>query len=365
MLYQILLENFESVFLTQRIRLWGHSMIRSRFAILGLSVLSACATVPDTVVRYYPPKAKLVVTVTQAVDCNADKSALIASNSVSDAVTYSADTGVEPRTFRTKAPTDKLSDTNLTFNLTDDGRLKSVNGDSTGQAEAITKAVITAAVAAVGLIGGAAPPSPPPGQLAECGIIDKWGGGKPVTLTYSQDVTFASGSAQGPFTMQPDPASAGLYTKIKTKLPTLTLTVGTAAPMAEPVVLSQGAKAGPKLVLNRTGTVHLALADGATSGWAGDIVIPLTSTFDVPLPQAAPFGKVNFALTLADSGAITTLTYGHLAAGAGPANVAAAAATAAKPSSAADRAAELKAEADEIAQNARVVRCRTDPTNCT
>lgn len=302
------------------------------------------------------------MTVTQAVDCNASKTTLIASNSISNAVVYSADHEAKIQEFRIKSPTGALSDTNLTVNLTEDGRLKSINGDSTGQGEAIAKAVITAAVA---ILGGAAPPPPPAGQLAECGVVEAWGGGKPVTLTYSQKVGFEPDAPKGPFVLQPDPASAALYNKLKLRLPTLTLTLAPAVALPEPVILSPGAKPGPKLSLNRTGTVHMEVTSGAGAPWTSDAIIPLRDTFDVPLPAGAPFGKVSFALTLADSGAITTLTYGQVSGAAGPANVAAAAATAAKPSSAADRAAQLKAEADEIAQNARVARCRADPTTCT
>lgn len=331
--------------------------------VLGFG-LTACATVPDAVVQYYPPKAKLTMAVTQAVDCTADKTALVTSNSIADPVAYSADRAAPVRQFRIRQPAGSLADTNLTFNLTDDGRLKSVNGDSTGQVEAVAKAVITAAVALVPLIGGGAP-TPPAGQLGECTTIASWGGGKPVTLTYTQDVLFASDAAKGPFLLRPDAGSAALYEKLKAQLPRLLLTVAPPVPIERAVFLSEQAHAGPKLVLNRTGAVHLTVAEAGKDNWSGDIVVPMAETFDVPLPKGAAFGKVSFAVTLADSGAITTLTYGQVSGAAGPANVAAAAATGAKPATAADRAAVLKGEADEIAQNARVAKCRADPTNCT
>jgi hypothetical protein len=167
--------------------------------------------------------------------------------------------------------------------------------------------------------------------------------------------------------MNPDPASQALYHKLGQQFHVHhrpRLTVKKPESIKEPITLSEGAQAGPKLVLNRTGILHIEVEDGSASAWATDIVIPLAVTYNVPLPQAAAFGKVSFALTLADSGAITALTYGQVSGAAAPSNLAAAAAAAAKPPDAAERAAALKSEADEIAQTARVARCRASPADC-
>ena len=41
--------------------------------------------------------------------------------------------------------------------------------------------------------------------------IASWGGGKPVTLSYVQDVPFANGVASPTYILAPDPGSQPLY----------------------------------------------------------------------------------------------------------------------------------------------------------
>ncbi len=93
-------------------------------------------------------------------------------------------------------------------------------------------------------------------------------------------------------------------------------------------------------------------------------MVPSPKTYLLPIPKAALFGKQNFALSLADSGAVTAIEYGKATGAAGPLNVLGAAATAAAPDSTAAKAAEVKAQADLIAQQQRLTRCQAHPAQC-
>ncbi len=332
------------------------------------SVLAACATIPDATVTYYRPKAVLTVTVTQGVDCDTSKTHLFVANSIAGPVTYLADRDQPPVTFDLKQLDGWAADANVTFNLTDDGRLKGVNADSTGQGESVLKALIPLGAA----LGGGPPAGGGPAAgatLHECDLIAAWNGGKPITLTYSKAVEFPAGFAGISAVIPPDTASAGLYNQLKARLPVLTVDV--AAPVAKERVVKPASTSGMALLeLTDTAFVHVSVKDGGPGvAWAEDAVIPVAkgprSPYIVPVPKPALFGKQSIVLGLSDAGAVTSLTYGKLTGAAGPANVASAAETAFAPKSAADRAADLKAQGDEIAQTARMARCRADPTGCT
>ena len=83
-----------------------------------------------------------------------------------------------------------------------------------------------------------------------------------------------------------------------------------------------------------------------------------------PIPAAAAFGKEVFAVTFADSGALSSVQYVSNTGTGQVLNVANAGLTAFKPETTAQKAAAVQAEADLIAQQQRLVQCLADPSSC-
>ena len=83
----------------------------------------------------------------------------------------------------------------------------------------------------------------------------------------------------------------------------------------------------------------------------------------LPIPKPALFGKQTFALTLTESGRITSLGYGRTAGAPGARNAVGSLAGEQTAEDTAEAAA-LKAAADLIAQQARLNTCVLKPTEC-
>ena len=85
--------------------------------------------------------------------------------------------------------------------------------------------------------------------------------------------------------------------------------------------------------------------------------------YSMPIPPAAVFGKQVFAAAFDDSGALTSIQYGKET-GAGAAVNIAQAAYDGLHTTDTEKAAKLKAEADVIAAQQRLVKCQTTSTGC-
>jgi hypothetical protein len=108
------------------------------------------------------------------------------------------------------------------------------------------------------------------------------------------------------------------------------------------------------------------LAGAVLAAWTGSIAVPQRGrVFMLPIPHAAMFGKQSFGLALAESGAITTLKYAEESGLSSGMSAATAAFTEFRGDTTAESAAKLKAEADVIAQQQRLIRCQLNPAGCT
>jgi len=86
--------------------------------------------------------------------------------------------------------------------------------------------------------------------------------------------------------------------------------------------------------------------------------------YNLPIPTAPIFGGQTFAVSLGESGEITSLSYGKtsgLGSALGATNDVLGAF---KPETTAAKASEVQAEADLIAQQQRLIRCRLSPSQC-
>ncbi len=326
------------------------------------AVLVGCSTVPSVQYSYYPAKSNTLVTVTQAADCNSSKTAVVVVNSPAVTTAYSSDFSKPPYKINVADVKGSFADSDFAFTLYDDGRLKSINQSTTGQGETIIKSAVALATALAPL-GGGAPVTAGAGTLPECTTIGTWGGGKPVTLTYSANINLTAASKTSP--LKPASGSLSLYNLLSKQLPVLDVKVGALTPIVS------GARAGSAptgdfvgLTLQEIAAVSVEIrADGNTI-WSSDVIIPGVNSFVLPIPKAALFGKQSFSMTLSEAGAITAIDYGKTTGVSGALNAAGAIATAAAPPSAATQAADVKAQADLIAQQQRLVRCQADPAKC-
>jgi hypothetical protein len=334
-------------------------------SLVGLA--GACSAIPDVEYRYYPSKMTLTVSVTQAIDCSSDKTALIVANAASITPNYSADFTKGPYRIRIRdieGAVGGVADSDATFSFYDDGRLKSINQSTTGQGEAVIKSAVTLAA---GFIAGAAPGAAAPKVLDVCTVIANLGGGKGVNLTYGTVISYQPSQKDALYDLPVSPASQAIYDKIRDSLPKLQVIVDKATPTESGAgFLAQTSGSDGDVVdltLQKTASVKVDVTSQGASFASSNVVAPADGTYTLPIPKAALFGKQSLGLTLSEAGAITTVDYGKLSGAPGALNAANAVATTESQSTAA-RAAEVKAQGDLIAAQQRLLRCQVKPAQC-
>jgi hypothetical protein len=343
-------------------------MLRALGSVVAAGLLSACATIPDVEYSYYPAKSNTLATVIQSVDCTSDKTAVVVVNTPSVTTAYSSDTSKAP--FRTKikdveGDNSVFADSDMSFGFFDDGRLKSINQSTTGQGETILKAAVSLA-AAIAPLGGGPKGGEVKAPLPECDTINSFGGGKAVSLTYTGGIDSAT-PVGVPVPLVVAPGSKQLYEALRVRLPVLAVQIKDKSPIesratyAVPTPPDSGVVV---LTLQKTSNARVEVTADGGPIFSGSVAIPETGTYPLPISKAALFGKEAFALTLSEAGTITAIDYGKSAGAAGALNVAGAIATASTPQTTASQAADVKAQADLIAQQQRLVRCQAKPAQC-
>jgi len=325
-------------------------------AVLGAGALNACSSTPEVTLPYYLPRADTKVSIVQTVACDMAKKTLIVSSAVTPTIAFFPDLE-RPQTVNVQDFDGTFVNATSTFSFTDDLRLKSVNASSTGQGEATLKAALATAKIALGAVAAAAPI--PPERL--CTVVDDYGAGKALTLTYTGVMPFPRPPVED-LIVQPDINSATLHDLLKARLPEFRLRLASKTPMSRPI--SDGT-ATPAITLSEVQNVTLEVTAAGKQIWTQQFVVPAPTTYRLPVPKAAAFGKQTFALTLSDAGQITSISYGRESGTASALTAAGGVGTAVAPESPSESAAAAKAQADEIAQRERLARCLANPTGCT
>jgi hypothetical protein len=327
-----------------------------------VSLLAGCATLPDATVNYYLAQSNIRFKVIRTVACDANAT-LIIINAATPTVTHSADRSqlVPVRLVDMKG---SLSDTDIKFDLYEDGRLKGINASSTGEGEAILKTAISIVQAGsvFGWQGGKS-------YVDECALIKTFGGDKPLTLSYegAVDITKTPADKQE---LKPDDATGVYATLLVSAIGGVCAFVEATAQGNAPVLYA--AKVGDVMLQARQpGVAKIRVTAGTIDGckgigdvWTGELpVAQIGKPYQLPLPMPIVFGKQAFGAAFAESGALTSLQYTSNT-GLGQAlNVTGAAVTAVQ-GEAGQKAAQLKAEADLIAQQQRLAQCLADRTTC-
>lgn len=337
-----------------------------------LFAIAGCASNPDVTVQYYHAKTVIDITATQTVGCSENNDIYIAT-SVKVVPMHMADFSQGPATLNLSDLGGWWADADIGFDFYEDGRLKSLNAVTTGKGDEIIDSAISLA-SALGFGSGAAKRDD-----AES-ICDAINGGKPsrdktANLNYRLRHSFAEGDRdiQG-IEVPPTEASRALHEKLSSEIGSVRAKVE-AVEKPEPVINARPDNDHEyvNLVLKQPAIYSIVVTTGgrgATIGeqivWQGDVQLAQRGvSYAVPLPASALFGQRTAKLTLAESGALTSLTYSSTNGVSSAMDSAAAMAGIVEGASAAERAAEVKAEADLIVQQQRLIRCQADEANCT
>lgn len=343
--------------------------MKSVIIALSVVLISGCSTLPDVSFTYNKTKWATTVTVSQTLSCNVPKDKIIVLSQSTVTTSYSANQE-QKLEFPIKELDKWYSDVDAGMTLTDDGRLKGINQSSNGQGEAILKSAVTS----LALLGAAlegefslanTPLKPISDVTAKCAEIEKWGGGKPITLVFRKMLT-AENASNGIKASEIDPASESrsLYDLINTPKPKIAVT--TIAKANHGIKNTEGKNNDKDFVqikLQEPGVISISITDGINADSIGgaDVRVPLNSTYSVPIPKGKFFGKQTFVLAMSEAGTVTAVTYGKTSVGAAGLNSFGALASTQTPTS---EAAELKAQADVIAQQQRLASCLSKPDQC-
>lgn len=340
-----------------------------------LGFVAGCASMPDVTINYRPVKGAVLVTVAHTITCDQKGELAIVDRGATFTPMYSA-ADPDPRNkIQLKSLSGDFADAEITLFLTDDGRLKSINQSSTGQGDTIVKSAIAAVatVAATPLVNSyldkkqpdsanppslcqvvrkrsvVAPEKLPQVSLVQTVLIAKVGeDGISQTAQHSkdQDVLFEALTS----------AKLDLTVKVTAKLQSDEL-----QPIFEPA--NSVASGEIPLHLQRMRNLQVSVTDYKGTIGSKLVPVPLKDTFVIPIPKAALFGKQVFALTLAESGRITSIAYTRTTGVPGALNAVTAVAGA-ETTEDNTAAAEMRAASDLIAQQQRYKNCRLKPTEC-
>lgn len=327
-------------------------------------LLVGCASTPNVTYSYYPARSQTTLTITQTIACTADQQTVVSVYSADATTIYTADTTSKPYELPIKSLDGRFSDADIKATFTEDGRLQTINRTATGQGENLIKAAVTLGTAAAGLAGGGENKQKIAPTTA-CKAIKARGGDKPVTLTYTKVVSLETYTANKFEPLSQFSNDPGLYSLLKEQIPQVGVNVNAPKESSSGATYPDGQHDDAvMLTLQKTANVKLEFQQGGNSIATCWVTVPISGTRLLPIPKAAWFGNQTFALTLAGSGAISSIEYSKTAGGADAAGALSSILTGSTPSSASDKAAEIKGKADLIAQQQRLARCQADPANC-
>jgi hypothetical protein len=136
--------------------------IRRAGGVVSSAVLmTACASIPDVTASYYFPKAETQITIAQSLACNSDSTKVISAAAVTAKTAYSSDYDIDGNGYVRKGQlrladlNRAFSDTDISLNFTDDGRLAGINCSNTGQGSTLIKNTVSLASLIVPLVATA------------------------------------------------------------------------------------------------------------------------------------------------------------------------------------------------------------------
>jgi hypothetical protein len=335
--------------------------------LLPALVLAGCAALPPVALGYYAPRAATTVAVERSLVCDKGRGTVLLADAVDIGVTYSADLR---RRYVLHLGNAGVGAAEIGVKLSADGRLLAVNSAVDGVADSAIRPAFNLAVLA--LRGAGAQATPP---SAPCDLLARLAGDKPLTLHYTIELDSAGAGTASALPLRASAASRALDQQLAAlALPPLTVSANVTplAPAAAEgaVIVPDGGEGGagdpPALLLPATAALHLVVRSGDEAIAERMLTVPAPGAWRLPLPSAILLGKQEMSLTLSDAGAVTSLHYGKSGASAGLAAgfYAGAAGLAAGAPTPSDAVAALKAQADLIFQQQRLLLCQARPADC-
>lgn len=335
--------------------------------VMSLLLISGCANLPDAKIGYYLPKTQIGFKVVRSIACNAQNYPIVANN-VTPIVTHSAD-------IKELLPIDLnglqgvFNDADVKLEFYNDGRLKAINTSNTGQGEAIFKTGVSIVSAVVGLkVFSPKPPITPNQYKEKCEFIKGIAKDEPLTLTYSGDINITETEYQK---FKADAQSQYYDEVLRIFLGNIQGKVIATTPPQETPVFDIKEKNGINIKALNPGYVEIGIeADNISVPsdnviWTGSLpVADLGRSYDIPIPKPALFGKTTFAATFGESGALTSVQYVSSTGAGQVLNVVDSAIGEFHQKTTAEKAAQVKAEADLIVQQQRLVKCLANPSSC-
>lgn len=364
--------------------MWRHSV-----PIIAVLAVSGCASTPKVQLGYYLPKTDASVRFVRTVTCRGNQPYSVVEGFVD--VAHSADTDVW-YPLNISALTGRLSNSDLKLDFYPGRRLKSVNSSYAGQGEAITKSMAMLILPRAGFAANIASSS--------CDYLKDYGEKGVLTLTYSAKLNFipqGNNSAKvanvinaekiyviAGSVIDPDPESKLHHMELYKELGDICLNARVDEPTRFPLTGSDGnvMQEFPDGVLinaREPGTLSATFF-----AWRDDPKKPnapvcsdeqrvfMTKTapfadsrgnYGIPIPRARAFGESVVDLQFDESGALAGVKYGSKSGAAGAGNALTTLADHFMPTDALV-AARLKAEADVIAAQQRLLKCRLNPEEC-
>jgi hypothetical protein len=337
-----------------------HMRLNSVALATALVLVAGCSSMPPLKVGYYLPTVKTSVTVTQTAACNENGVPFVTSETKFDSI-YTREEGGERKTIDLSELDGWFTKSSLTVQFFEDGRLKSINGKQTGSGADGTRTFVSLLP-----LFGLADFDPTEAKTA-CDELKKLLGKDEKTLTVvHKGQTSFNESPHPVFTLEQDSLAPETYKKLTPIFGTAITAEYDAKTQPVPHVLDGGDSL--KLDLKEPGrtTIRVHITRGSKESVAEEVILVPQHGTDYQLPIQSPpvFGENTMELVLGPVGNVEKLSYG----GGGGAPGAATSLSDIFPidedETAEDKAAKIKAEADLIYQQQRLVQCRATPADC-
>ncbi|VXB63174.1 hypothetical protein [Massilia sp. 9I] len=322
-----------------------------------LVVLSGCSQTPIAKISYYPAKSSLSARLVRTLGCDKNNLPIVATTPTVT-TTFSADTS-KLLSLDLKELDGTIANSDIKLEFYADRRLKSVNATTTGQGEPIIKSAVSLLAAA------ALEQSYDASVVEKCQEFKKHFGEQTLTLIYIaeqpfdnfDDVRFAADTQSARYANQFKKLVGDACFRVKAATASAPVTAGSGGRVAmlgarQPAMVPAAVSIGP------VGACEVSTI------WSGYVPVGQKGAdYMIPIPSAAVFGKQVFAAAFDEAGALTSVQYGKES-GAGAAINAAQSTFDALHTTDTEKTAQLKAEADVIAAQQRLVKCKTTPMSC-
>lgn len=358
-------------------------------SIIAVLAFSGCVSTPKVKLGYYLPKTEASVRFVRTVTCRGVQPYSVVEGFVD--VEHSADKGAW-YPLQTSDLIGRMSNSELKLDFYPGRRLKSVNSSYAGQGEAIAKSMALLILPRPGFSASSAG--------SACQYLKDYGEKGVLTLTYSAKLNFVpqgDGSVKADnvinaktkhviagAVIDPDPESKLHHMELHGDLGEICLNASVNAPVHFPVTDSDG-----KVISTYSDGVVINAREPSTLSatffaWRVDPEKPnapacsaehhpfMTKTalfadaggdYRIPIPRARAFGESVVDLQFDESGALAGVKYGSKSGAAGAGNALTTFADHFMPTDALV-ATRLKNEADVIAAQQRLLKCRLNPEEC-